>query len=259
VSIARARLGAVGVAGAAGVPMAAMAALGTLAAQFWYVAHRPLPSFTDLDPDGVFGPDSAPEVRLVLLGDSTVTGPGLETRDELWCRQVARRLANDVRIRLVSVAAGGSRVRDVLVKQVPAAQALRPDVVIVSVGANDAMHGTRLRRFEADLDAVVEAFEEAGTEVVLAGIGDLGNIPRLVHPLKALASRRSCVFDRGHARVAARHHHVVKVPVAELTNAQFRRADVFSPDLFHPNGAGHTVWADAAYPFVADALARVEV
>ena len=164
-----------------------------------------------------------------------------------------------MRIRLVSLAAGGSRVRDVLVTQVPEAQALRPDVVVVSVGANDAMHGTRLRRFEADLDALVDAFGEAGTEVVLAGIGDLGNIPRLVHPLKALATRRSRQFDRAHARVAARHDHVVKVPVADLTDEQFRARDVFCPDLFHPNCAGHTVWAEAAYPFVARALTPAKV
>jgi lysophospholipase L1-like esterase len=246
-----------GLAGAAGIPFAAMAAVGTVVAQFWYVAHRPLPSFTDLDPEGVFGPETAPEVRLVLLGDSTVTGPGLESPDDLWSRQVVRRLAGDLRIRLVSVAAGGSRVRDVLVGQLPAAQELQPDVALVSVGANDAMHGTRLGRFEADLDALVDAFGEAGAQVVLSGIGDLGNIPRLAHPLKALASRRSRVFDRAHARVAARHDHAVKVPVAELTDERFRGADVFCPDLFHPNCAGHTAWADAAAPFVADSLARV--
>jgi lysophospholipase L1-like esterase len=250
---ARLRLG---VAGAAGIPFAAAAAVGTVVAQFWYVAHRPLPSFTDLDPDGMFGPDAAPEVRIVLLGDSTVTGPGLERRDDLWSRQIARRLAGDVRIRLLSVAVGGSRVRDVLEGQLPAAQELRPDVALVSVGANDAMHGTRLRRFETDLDALVDSFGEAGTEVVLAGVGDLGNIPRLAHPLKALASGRSRAFDRAHTRVAARHDHVAKVPVAELTNERFRAADVFCPDLFHPNCAGHTAWADAAEPFVADALAR---
>jgi lysophospholipase L1-like esterase len=250
---ARLRLG---VAGAAGVPFAAAAAVGTVVAQFWYVAHRPLPSFTDLDPDGTFGPDAAPEVRIVLLGDSTVTGPGLERRDDLWSRQIARRLAGDVRVRLLSVAVGGSRVRDLLDGQLPAAQELRPDVALVSVGANDAMHGTRLRRFEADLDALVDAFGEAGTEVVLAGVGDLGNIPRLVHPLKALATRRSRQFDRAHARVAARHEHAVKVPVAELTDEQFRARDVFCPDLFHPNCNGHSAWAEAAYPFVAGALGR---
>jgi lysophospholipase L1-like esterase len=253
---ARVRLG---VAGAAGLPVAAMAAVGTVVAQFWYVAHRPLPSFRDLDPGGVFGPDTVPEARIVLLGDSTMTGPGLDSCDDLWSHQVARRLAVDVRVRLVSVAAGGSRVRDLLVHQLPEAQRLRPDVAVVSVGANDATHGTRLGRFESDLDAIVEAFGEAGTEVVLAGVGDLGNIPRLAHPLKGLASRRSRAFDRAHARVAARHDHVVKVPIGELTDERFRTAEVFCPDLFHPNRIGHTAWADAAYPFVADALERTLV
>ena len=87
-------------------------------------------------------------------------------------------------------------------------------------------------------------------------MGDLGNIPRLAFPLKALASRRSRTFDRAHARIAARYAHAVKVPIAELTDAAFRSRDVFCPDLFHPNATGHTVWADAAYPFVAEALSR---
>src|SRR2546429_3330512 len=115
-----------GLAGAAGIPFAAMAAVGTVAAQFWYVAHRPLPSFRDLDPDGVFGPDAAAEVRLALLGDSTVTGPGLDSPDDLWSRQVVRRLAADLRIRLVSVAAGGPGGRGRRVGPVSARPQPRP-------------------------------------------------------------------------------------------------------------------------------------
>ena len=242
----------------ASVPVAAMAAVGTVAAQLWHVGHRRLPSFRDLDPDGVFGPGWAPEVRIVLLGDSTVTGPGLDSREDLWARQVARRLARDRRVRLMSLAVGGSKARDVLEGQLRKALALEPHLGLVSVGANDAMHGTRVRRFEAELDAVVEAFGDADAGVVLAGVSDLGNIPRLAYPLKALATRRSRTFDRAHVRVADRYDHVLKVPIAELTDATFRSRDVFSPDLFHPNAVGHAAWADAAYPFVADALVRAE-
>jgi lysophospholipase L1-like esterase len=147
----------------------------------------------------------------------------------------------------------------VLVRQLPEALVLRPHLVVISVGANDAMHGTPMRRVEADLDAIAAAFGEVGAGVVLAGVGDLGNIPRLRFPLKALASRRSRAVDRVHANVANQHKHVVKVPVAEHTDKAFRSADVFCPDLFHPNGAGHAVWADAAYPVIVEALARATV
>lgn len=248
-----------GLAGAAGFPAAAVAAAGAVAAQYWYVAHRPLPSFHDLDASGEFGPDTTPEARIVLLGDSTVTGPGLESCTDLWSHQVARRLALEHRVRLLSVAVGGSRARDVLVRQLPDALKLEPHLAVISVGANDAMHGSPLRRVEADLDAIAAAFGEAGTGVVLSGLGDLGNIPRLRFPLKVLASMRSRAVDRIHARVAARHGHVVKVPIAQRSDEFFRSADVFCPDLFHPNRAGHAVWADAAYPVIAAALGRARV
>jgi lysophospholipase L1-like esterase len=236
--------------------MAVAAAAGAVAAQFWYVAHRPLPSFHDLDANGAFGPETLPEARIVLLGDSTVTGPGLDSCADLWSHQVARRLALEHRVRLLSMAVGGSRAHDVLVHQVPDALTLEPHLAIVSVGANDATHATPLRRIEDALDAIVSAFGEAGTAVVLAGLGDLGNIPRLAFPLKALATRRSRAVDRIHARVASRHGHVVKVPVAQRCDEFFRTPDAFCPDLFHPNRAGHAVWADAAYPVIAAALAR---
>jgi lysophospholipase L1-like esterase len=245
-----------GLAGAAGFPAAAVAAAGAMAAQFWYVAHRPLPNFADLDANGLFGPEAMPEARIVLLGDSTITGPGLESCNDLWSHRVARRLAVDRPVRLLSLAAGGSRARDVRLRQLPHALTLAPHLVIVSVGANDAMHGTRMRYVAEDLDAIATAFGEIGAGVVLTGVGDLGNIPRLRQPLKTLASRRSGAVDRVHTRVANRHKHVVKVLIAEHTDKAFRSADVFCPDLFHPNCAGHAVWADAAYPVIADALAR---
>jgi lysophospholipase L1-like esterase len=243
-------------AGMAGVPAAAMAAAGAVAAQFWYVAHRPLPSFHDLDANGSFGSDTMAEARIVVLGDSTVTGPGLESCTDLWSHRVARRLALEHRVRLVSLAVGGSRAHDVLVRQVPDALALEPHLAVVSVGANDATHATPLRKVESDLDAIAAAFGEIGTGVVLAGLGDLGNIPRLAFPLKVLASMRSRAVDRIHARVAARHGHAVKVPIAQRCDDFFRSADAFCPDLFHPNRAGHAVWADAAYPVISAALAR---
>jgi lysophospholipase L1-like esterase len=241
-----------------GVPAAATAALAAVGAQAWYAGHRPLPRFDDLDPSGTFCPDGAPEVRIALIGDSTVTGPGLDDADELWTRQVVRRLADPYRISVQSHAVGGARARDVLMYQVREAVRYAPDVAIVSVGANDALRRLRIGRFEAELTAIVTALRAAGALVVLAGVGDLGTAPRLPFPLKVVVSGRSRAADRIHTRVAARHDGIVKVPIGELTNALFRRGpELFCADLFHPNRAGHEVWADAAYPVLEGVLAQV--
>jgi len=241
-----------------GVPAAATAALAAMGAQAWYAGHRPLPRFADLDPSGTFGPDGAPEVRIVLIGDSTVTGPGLDHPDELWMRQVVRRLAGPYRVSVQNHAVGGARARDVLMYQVRAAVRIAPDIALVSVGANDALRRIRIGRFEAELTAIVTALRATGALVVLAGVGDVGTAPRLPFPLKMVVRERSRAADRVHARVAARHDGVVKVPIGELTNEQFRRRpELFCADLFHPSRAGHEVWAEAAYPVLEEVLAQL--
>jgi len=241
-----------------GVPAAATAALAAIGAQAWYAGHRPLPRFGDLDPSGTFGPDGVPEVRIALIGDSTITGPGLDDADDLWMRQVVRRLSGRYRVSVQSHAMGGARARDVLMYQVRAAVRDLPDVAVVSVGVNDALRRIRIQLFEAELTAIVTALRATDAVVVLAGVGDVGTAPRLPFPLKVVVSERSRAADRVHTRVAARHDGVVKIPVGELSNDLFRRRpELFCADLFHPSQAGHRVWADAAYPVLEGVLAQV--
>lgn len=243
---------------ALGLPAAAAAALAALGAQAWYAGHRPLPRYTDLDVDGVFGVGQGPEVRLAILGDSTVTGTGLDDPADLWVRQAIDRLSDRLRVRVRSHAAGGARARDVLADQVEAAVAWHPDVVVVSVGANDALRRVRISAFEADLRTIVERLRAGGATVVLAGVGDVGTAPLLPFPLRLVVRERSRVADRIHARVAASSDGVLKVPVAEEADEAFRtRRDLFCADLFHPNRNGHEVWAAAAFPVLQQAILGV--
>ena len=234
---------------AMGLPVAATTALAAMGAQAWYAGHRRLPRYVDLDAGGVLGPVHAPEVKVAVLGDSTVSGTGLDDPADLWLRQALDRLTDRFQVRIKSEAVSGARARDVLMYQVRAALAWAPDVAVVSVGANDALRRFRISGFEAELRAIVAALQGAGTAVVLAGVGDVGTAPLLPFPLRLVVSERSRAVDRIHARIAAERDGVAKVPVAELTSEIFRRRpELFCGDLFHPNREGHGVWAEAAFP-----------
>ncbi|MDH5293929.1 MAG: SGNH/GDSL hydrolase family protein, partial [Acidimicrobiia bacterium] len=52
------------------------AGMAVLAGEAYYAARRRLPSFEGLDPSGTFGDPDLPGLEIVVLGDSTVTGPG---------------------------------------------------------------------------------------------------------------------------------------------------------------------------------------
>ncbi len=210
--------------------------------------RRDLPTFEGYDPSGDFGSPDDPLVRIVALGDSALTGPGLTDPDDIWIRQVCRALATDHRIELRCLATGGTRAADVLAHQLEAAEALRPDISFVAVGTNDVTHRTPPRLFAAQLSEIVERLATCSRAVILPGMGDLGTVPRAPFPLSSLLTSWSALINAIQERAAARHDNVWMIPMRRLTTAAFRRDEVFSPDRYHPNVAGHTVWAKAAIP-----------
>ncbi len=242
-------------------PPAVLAAAGLgLVGQAWFAAYRPLPTYEDNDCTGWEGVPDGHLQRVVALGDSTLTGPGLEHGGQIWLRQALRSIAGQRRIEVHSLAAGGSRAHDVLVDQVPRLYRSdspihdRPvDVGVLSVGANDAIRRTPLRAFRRDVHGVLMAMRSGIRTVVVCGLPDLRVIPRAPHPLAVVLSRRGqyitqILFEECRATGA----HLIPASVA--TDA-FNRS-VFTDDLFHPNATGHREMAKIAAPTLAEALVR---
>ena len=131
-------------------------AVALLVVQVLRAAHRKdLPSLENQDPSGVFGDPLKPRLRIVVLGDSSVTAPGVEPLDAAWPRQIARHLSDRFYVELLSVAVGGSKTRDVISDQLHPAIEFKPDIAFVSAGANDALRATPLSRFESEFEHIV--------------------------------------------------------------------------------------------------------
>ena len=238
------------------VPGLALATAGGVWAEVRRAANAPLPRFVDHDASGRYGREGSTPVRVAALGDSSLTGPGLGHGSHVWLARLVDGLPYDVE--LSSHARGGSRVADVLRRQAPTAMLERPDLFVVAVGANDAIHMTPSRQFSWQLGFLLDQLR-AVAPVVTLGIGDLSVIPRVPRSLKPALSRRSAAIDRVHRRVAERREGVVRVPVSELSDPHFRRMgpDMFVEDLFHPGREGHQLWGDLFRPHVYHALVDV--
>ncbi len=232
---------------AASVAALAGGALAGLVAEYYWTTRRPLPSLSGIDASGVIGgsPGHGP-LRVVALGDSTLTGPGIGAPGDIWLPRALAQLDVPGGVELISLAVGGSCAADVAAR-VDEAIDLDPDLVVVAVGCNDVIHSTPTRRFSATLDALVARLRSSGAVVALANVGDLGTIARLVWPLSSLVTVRSSSIRRAIETVAARHDRVVLLDVT-ASNAGFRDRSVFAADLFHPAEAGHALWADAVLP-----------
>ncbi|MGH8870892.1 MAG: SGNH/GDSL hydrolase family protein [Acidimicrobiia bacterium] len=218
-----------------------------LGAEAAYAVLRPARRMTEFDPSGVFGDPAHPPYRVAVLGDSSVTAPGVAGPHEIWVTMVCRRIAETRHVTLRSLAVSGSRAEDLIRDQLEPALVFDPDLVIVSVGANDVIKGVGIRSFERRLDELVATLVETGAVVILSGVGDIGTIPRLKPPLRNLMSRRSERFDRVHHLVATRYGaHVVEHRKDNPTIWYSDRA-LWSPDLFHVSAAGHRRWAESTW------------
>lgn len=236
-----------------------MAGMAAFSAELVYAYLWPAPRQPEFDCSLRIETGTLPALRVVALGDSTFTAPGVERAEEVWIRPVLRHLAEATgrTLEFESMAAGGSTSTNVLAQQLPRALASRPDVVFLSVGANDLIRGMPTRRLEQNLDEIVGALRRQGAEVVMSGVGDLGTIPRLAPPLRQMASRLGRRGDRVHARVAQRHD-AIKADQWRWAAGEFRRRrDVWSADRFHPNAAGHRIWARVGLDATNELLQRL--
>jgi lysophospholipase L1-like esterase len=184
---------------------------------------------------------------VIVIGDSSVTAPGVAGPQEIWVSRVCSRIGEERHVTLKSFAVSGSRAEDLLRDQLGPAIEARPDMVLVSVGANDCIHGVPLRLFEQRLDELVGALTETGAVVILSGVGDIGTIPRLKPPLRNLMTRRSARFNRVHEIVAERHGAHVVPHRRDNPTIWYRDRGLWSADLFHVSGSGHAIWADSTW------------
>jgi lysophospholipase L1-like esterase len=187
------------------------------------------------------GPDgtvtgSAPPVRLLGLGDSTIAGVGCATHDEALTGRVAALLAARTGRAVTWHARGvsGATASDVRRALLPAALAWAPDAVVVSVGVNDAVRGRAPRAVADDLVAIAAAF--GPVPVVYAGMAPVGSFPALRPPLATLLAARARRIERAAAQACAG-----RVPCVQFPESLERGA--FAGDGFHPGPAGCAAWA----------------
>jgi lysophospholipase L1-like esterase len=230
------------------VPVAGAAILAAEVFAAQRGAHLPDPPPAPADAPA--GPPRQAGQLVVWLGDSTAAGVGASGPTGTLPRQVADLMGQP--IRLTVLARSGARVADVVRIQLPALARIRPDVVFISVGANDATHFTRRSHFRRDYARLLAGLPAGVRKVVLLGVPDLGAPTRLLQPLRAVAGWRGRALDDDVRHLAA-SRHAVYVDIAGRTGPAFRSDPdrYFAADHYHPDDAGYRLWADAVVAALA--------
>ena len=205
---------------------------------------------------------SEERLNIVVLGDSTTAGVGVDKPEHSLPYLLAQRIADaEARpVRVVSYGWAGARVADLPNAQVARATAkirendrgpFLPDaeVVAVVIGSNDATHNTPPRRYRDDLRAALEAIRARAprARIVLAGIPAFRGALRGIEPLIFLADQYARILrpiSRGEAARVGAAYADLDAGVPPLIEG---RTDVLSRDNFHPSVVGYDAWAEVIF------------
>jgi lysophospholipase L1-like esterase len=246
--------------GSGGIGVAGILTAGLLYGQA-LLARKNIPLAQAPPPrcDGRYGIDNdGPDVRLVMLGDSSAAGFGVErareTTGALIAAGIAERLHRPVTLKSHAVVGATSAG---LAPQVLRALKNSPEIVVILIGANDVTHRVRLPVAIGHLTKAVVALREAGADVVVCTCPDLGTIRPIQPPLRWLARKWSREMAAAQT-IAAVSAGARTVSLGDLIGPQFASAPdrMFGADRFHPSAIGYAAAAGAILPTVISALAE---
>jgi len=187
-------------------------------------------------------PAHAVERVIVAFGDSLTAGLGVTPEDSYPARLQARLRSEGYGYRVVNAGASGDTTAGGL-RRVDWALKNRPDIVIVALGANDAMRGQDLASVRANLDAIVARFQKAGVRVLVAGMEVPPNY----------GARYAADFRRLYADVA-RKRGAAFMPF--LLDGVAGNPRLNLPDGIHPTAEGYRIVVEHLWPHVEPLLKR---
>jgi acyl-CoA thioesterase I len=211
-------------------------------ARFLYILkNNTLPTITQTDQ--TFG--SGSPLVYVAAGDSTAVGVGASDITQTYTYKVAEHLGRHNRITYHNVAKSGARTDDVLSVQLEKIITANPDIVTLSIGANDVTH---LKSNEAILEnyraIIAKLISETHARIYLANIPILKDAPLLPLPYRKIMEYKARTINRELAKLATERIRIV--PIHDFGWDQFPDIRVtFASDLFHPSDSGYENWTNA--------------
>jgi len=189
----------------------------------------------------VVAAEHSAEARIVVLGDSLSAGYGLPAAEAFPAQLEQALRQSGQAVRVINAGVSGDTTAGGLAR-LDWALAERPQLVIVQLGANDALRGLDPEQARANLDAILTRLKREETQILLAGM----RAPRNLGP--AYYTK----FDRIYSDLAKKHQIALDPFFLEGVAL---RPELNQADGLHPNAQGVAIVVRRLLPQVRELLA----
>ena len=186
--------------------------------------------------------------RYIAAGDSTSVGEGASDFAHSYTGQVMQFLIQknlDKSFLYKNVGVLGAKTGDVLSKQVDEIVAFRPNLVTISMGANDATHLVFTKTILNNYKAIINRLQnETQAQIYITDIPNFYGSSLLPWFYIQLLELRSGGLNAQIMRMENGRVHIVDIHNFGWYNYP-DRSKTYAADGFHPNNAGYENWANA--------------
>ena len=180
---------------------------------------------------------------LLVLGDSLSAEYGL-ARGLGWVSLLEKRLkAQNIDVRIVNASISGDTTSGGRTRLPPLLEKHKPDIVLLELGANDALRGLPVASTEDNLRAMITASRRIDAKVLLVGM----QIPPNYGP--EYSRKFSGLFGK-----LAAEQRVPLVPF--FLERLVERPELFQSDRLHPTAEAQPVLLDTIWPRLQPLLAK---
>jgi acyl-CoA thioesterase-1 len=182
-------------------------------------------------------PAAARETTILAFGDSLTAGLGLPEDEAFPARLQTKLRGQGLSVRVIDAGVSGDTTTGGLAR-LDWVLADKPDLVILELGANDALRGIDPKIVRANLESMIDKIRASGAALLLAGMRAPSN----------WGADYQQGFDRIYPELA-QAHRVTLYPF--FLEGVAMNPDLNQSDGKHPNTRGEGILVDRIAPYVA--------
>jgi lysophospholipase L1-like esterase len=194
-------------------------------------------------------------LRYVALGDSYTIGTSV-AEAERWPNQLVARLPDALEL-TANLAANGFAASDVIARELPRLDALRPEFLSLLVGVNDVVRGVPLATFGRQATAILDDLvgRVGPARIVVVATPDYTVTPAGADYGDPRRQSAGILAANTVLRRLAEDRGMAWVDIYDVSLEAAADRSLVARDGLHPSGAQYTRWVDRIEPVVRALLA----
>jgi lysophospholipase L1-like esterase len=196
-------------------------------------------------------------LRYVALGDSYTIGTATRGAAERWPDQLVARLGGGALELVANLAVNGFTSRDVIDKELPRLDALRPGFASLLIGVNDVVQGVDETMYRRNVTAILDDLlgRLAPDRIVAVTTPDYTVTPEGASYGDPTTQAARIRRVNGIFAETSAARGVACVEIHDLSLRAAADRSLVADDGLHPSGAQYALWVDRIAPVVEGLLA----